>query len=44
MARGEHAALGLGVVGSLIVIPDDLEAAYGSQPKAAMVYARAALR
>ncbi len=42
--RGGHLTLGLGAVGSLILVPADLEAAYGERPKAALLFARAALR
>jgi hypothetical protein len=44
VARGQHVTLGLGVEGSLIAIPEALEAAYGKRPKAALLFARAALR
>jgi hypothetical protein len=42
--RGEHVSVGLGAIGSLIVIPAELEPAYGERPKAALVFARAKLR
>ena len=44
VARYERVMFGLGATGSLIVVPDDLDEAYGDGPKAAMIFARAMLR
>ena len=42
--RGEHLAGGVGVLGSLLKIPERAEAAYGSGTAAGMLFARLALR
>jgi hypothetical protein len=41
---GGHAALGVGVYGTLSLVPDDLEPSYGSDPLSGTVFARLKLR
>lgn len=42
--RGPHLATGLGVLGTMALVPSDLEDAYGSQPRSILVFAHVELR
>ena len=44
LRRAEHLALGLGVMGTLALVPDALRDAYGSTPASLLVFASARLR